>query len=202
MHQVSSNYSILPSKNLLYHLYHTILHHSQYPNFYFPILLIKIIYLHNKIYIFPFLFFSQFSPPTRIHLPDFSLLFTFFQTPPHTPPLLISSQAPSTSSTTPQLPNHHHRTSTMPTTPPRHHCPPKSLWNKNLDTVDQPRSQQKKKTQTPPPLLPLDQRFLHRWSTEITPIGKNHSITTRGGKKKKNPDQPLSKPRHHCHCCC
>lgn len=44
---VSSNYSILPSQNLLYHLYHTILHHSQHPNFYFPILFIKIIYLPN-----------------------------------------------------------------------------------------------------------------------------------------------------------
>ena len=48
-HQQSTNYSILPSQNLLYHLYHTILQHSQYPNFYFPILLIKIIFLHNKI---------------------------------------------------------------------------------------------------------------------------------------------------------
>ena len=48
-HQQSTNYSILPSQNLLYHLYHTILQHSQHPNFYFPILLIKIIFLHNKI---------------------------------------------------------------------------------------------------------------------------------------------------------
>ena len=36
----------LPSQNLLYHLYYIILQH---PNFYFPILLIKIIFLHNKI---------------------------------------------------------------------------------------------------------------------------------------------------------
>ena len=48
-HQQSTNYSILPSQNLLYQLYHTILQHSQHPNFYFPILLIKIIFLHNKI---------------------------------------------------------------------------------------------------------------------------------------------------------
>ena len=48
-HQQSTNYSILPYQNLLYHLYHTILQHSQHPNFYFPILLIKIIFLHNKI---------------------------------------------------------------------------------------------------------------------------------------------------------
>ena len=44
-----SNYSILPSQNLLYYLCYTILQHSQHPNFYFPILLIKIIFLHNKI---------------------------------------------------------------------------------------------------------------------------------------------------------
>ena len=49
LHQQSTNYSILASQNLLYHLYHTILQHSQHPNFYFPILLIKIIFLHNKI---------------------------------------------------------------------------------------------------------------------------------------------------------
>ena len=48
-HSESSNYSILPSQNLLYYLYHTILQHSQHPNFYFLILLIKIIFLHNKI---------------------------------------------------------------------------------------------------------------------------------------------------------
>ena len=49
LHQQSTNYSILASQNLLYHLYHTILQHPQHPNFYFPILLIKIIFLHNKI---------------------------------------------------------------------------------------------------------------------------------------------------------
>ena len=44
----------------------------------------------------------------------------------------------------------------------------------NPDIADQPRSQQEKKkpisnsikTQTLPPPLPLDQRFLHRWSTQ------------------------------------
>ena len=53
--------------------------------------------------------------------------------------------------------------------------PPKSYWNKNPNTADQPRSQQEKKkthinpikTQTPPPLSLLDQRFLHCWSTQI-----------------------------------
>ena len=49
LHQQSTNYSILASQNLLYHLYHIILQHSQHLNFYFPILLIKIIFLHNKI---------------------------------------------------------------------------------------------------------------------------------------------------------
>ena len=48
-HPKSSHYSILPSQNQLYHLYHNILQHSQHSNFYFPILLIKIIFLHNKI---------------------------------------------------------------------------------------------------------------------------------------------------------
>ena len=47
-------------KKLLYQLYHTILQHIQRPNFYFPILLIKIIYLHNK-FLFLFSFFSIFS---------------------------------------------------------------------------------------------------------------------------------------------
>ena len=36
-------------KKLLYQLYHIILQYTQHPNFYFPILLIKIIFLHNKI---------------------------------------------------------------------------------------------------------------------------------------------------------
>ena len=49
LHLKSSNYSILPPQNLFYHLYYTILQHFQHPNFYFPILLIKIIFLHNKI---------------------------------------------------------------------------------------------------------------------------------------------------------
>ena len=35
---------ILPSQELLYHLYHTILQHTHYPIFYFIIPLIKIIY--------------------------------------------------------------------------------------------------------------------------------------------------------------
>ena len=36
-------------KKLLYQLYNIILQYTQHPNFYFIILLIKIIYLHNKI---------------------------------------------------------------------------------------------------------------------------------------------------------
>ena len=36
-------------KKLFYQLYHTILQYTQHPNFYFSILLIKIIFLHNKI---------------------------------------------------------------------------------------------------------------------------------------------------------
>ena len=44
-------YQIWFQKNisLLYLLYHTILQHTLYLNFYFPIQLNKIIYLHNKI---------------------------------------------------------------------------------------------------------------------------------------------------------
>ena len=38
------------SQKLFYYLYHTILQHTQHPNFYFPIQYIKIIYLPNKIY--------------------------------------------------------------------------------------------------------------------------------------------------------
>ena len=61
-----------------YQLYNTILLYSQHLNFYFSILLIKIIFLSNKIYFFFFFVFSQFSPPTAT-----------FQTPPLT--LLSSS---------------------------------------------------------------------------------------------------------------
>ena len=43
------SHPILPSKKLLYQLHNTILQYIQHPNFYFPILLIKIIFLHNKI---------------------------------------------------------------------------------------------------------------------------------------------------------
>ena len=42
----------------LYQLYHTILQYTQHPNFYFPILLIKIIFLHNKIHIIIKIIFS------------------------------------------------------------------------------------------------------------------------------------------------
>ena len=68
-HQQSTNYSILPYQNLLYHLYHTILQHSQHPNFYFPILLIKIIFLHNKIHFIIKIIFSY---------PTLSLKYNFF----------------------------------------------------------------------------------------------------------------------------
>ena len=60
-------------KNLLYQLYNTILQYTQHLNFYFSILLIKIIYLHNKIFFF--FFFSQFSPP-HAYVPS-RLLHTF-----------------------------------------------------------------------------------------------------------------------------
>ena len=46
------------SKKLFYQLYHTILQYTQHPNFYFPILLIKIIFLHNKIHFIIKIIFS------------------------------------------------------------------------------------------------------------------------------------------------
>ena len=67
-------YFILPSQKTTLSLYYTILQYLQHPNFYFPILLIKIIYLHNKIYFsFPFfpIFSSTFPRPLspRLHCP-------------------------------------------------------------------------------------------------------------------------------------
>ena len=43
------SHPILHFKKSLYQLYYTILQYSQYPNFYFTIRYIKIIFLHNKI---------------------------------------------------------------------------------------------------------------------------------------------------------
>ena len=71
LHHESSNYSILPSQNLFYHLYNTILQYTQYLNFYFLILLIIIIYLHNKIYFFLFCFFPIFS--SHAYVPSLNL---------------------------------------------------------------------------------------------------------------------------------
>ena len=139
-HQVSSNYSILPSQNLLYHLYHTILHHSQHLNFYFPILLIKIIYLPNIKYILSFFFFPIFSSP-RVYI---------FQT------FLYFSPSSRLLHTTPPLPSHHHRASTMPTTPPLPtKIPPEQ---KPILKIKKPRSTPIK-TQT---LSPLDQHHRRR----------------------------------------
>ena len=55
-------------KKLFYQLYHTILQHTQHSNFYFPILLVKIIYiihLNNIIYSNTTLPLS--SPPSLFH---------------------------------------------------------------------------------------------------------------------------------------
>ena len=162
-------YFIISKPTLSFIPYHfTSLSTSQ---LFFLILLIKIIYLPNKIYFFLFCFFSIFSSPciyifqTFLYFsPSFRLLHT----------RLHYSQAPSTSSTAPPLPSHHHRASTMPTTPP---LPTKiPLEQKPIFK----KKKKKKKTQINPdqnsdtaavrstlPLSLLDQRFLHRWSTPI-----------------------------------
>ena len=69
-------------KKLFYQLYHTILQYTQYPNFYFPILLIKIIFLHNKIHFIikiifsystlslKYIFFGWHSATMRSHIWD------------------------------------------------------------------------------------------------------------------------------------
>ena len=82
-HQISTNYFILPSQNLLYHLYHTILQHSQHLNFYFPILLNKIIFLHNKII-----------------YPPITIIYSLF--------LILSVQQPQILQKTPSPHAHHH----------------------------------------------------------------------------------------------
>ena len=96
------------NSTLFYHpkksLYHyTILFYntSHIPSFYFPILLIKIIYLHNKIY-FSFFVFFQFPPPPSLNL----------------------YHRASTAQSPPLCLNHAHHATTA-------HCPPKSHRNKN-----------------------------------------------------------------------
>ena len=166
-HQVSSNYSILPSQNLLYHLYHTILHHSQHLNFYFPILLIKIIYLPNIKYILSFFFFPIFSSP-RVYIFQTFLYFSPSSKLLHT--RVHYSQAPSTFSTAPPLPNHHHHASTMPATPPLPTIIPQEkkpiLKKKKKKTQINPNQNPnttvvRSTTSPPPPPQPLNQRFLH-----------------------------------------
>ena len=70
-------------KKLLYYLYHIILQHTQHPNFYFPILLIKIIYLPNKI----------IYPKTISILSHLSLLSNFYLSSIETKPLPLSKKA-------------------------------------------------------------------------------------------------------------
>ena len=61
--------SILSSKNSFYHLYHIIFQYFQHPSFYFPILLIKIIYLPNKIiYSKTMSILSHLSPLSNFYL--------------------------------------------------------------------------------------------------------------------------------------
>ena len=68
-HPVFTKNSILPSQNSLYHLYYIILKHTQHINFYFPILLIKIIYLPNKIiYSKTISILSHLSPLSNFYL--------------------------------------------------------------------------------------------------------------------------------------
>ena len=190
-HQVSSNYSILPSQNLLYHLYHTILHHSQHLNFYFPILLIKIIYLPNIKYIFSFFFFPIFSSP-RVYIFQTFLYFSPSSKLLHT--RLHYSQAPSTFSTAPPFPSHHHRASTMPATPPLPTIIPpeqKPILKKKKTQINpdqNPNTAAIRSTTSPPP---LNQRFLHLWSTHHWRESQHHNR-----KKKKKTNQPWSKPRH------
>ena len=59
-------YYILPFQKPLYHSTMSFYNNSSIPNFYFPILLIKIIYLHNKFF-FP-IFSSTFPQPLSPHL--------------------------------------------------------------------------------------------------------------------------------------
>ena len=119
----------------LYQLYNTVLQYSQHLNFYFPILLIKIIYLHNKLYFFVFVF-SQFSP-----LPSFNLY----------------HQASAAYSPPPRLHHAHHATTAH--RPPKFHrnktyIKKKKMHNPNeLDlamTHTEPRRTQKKKKSVEP----------------------------------------------------
>ena len=77
-------YSILfyHLKKLLYQLYHTILQHSQHSNFYFPILLIKIIYPPTPQFYFPILFNNHKLTETTINTCPPLLHYTHLTPPP------------------------------------------------------------------------------------------------------------------------
>ena len=113
------SYPILPSQKaiLLIIQYHLTIH--QHSNFYFPILLIKIIYLHNKIYFSIFYFFPIFSFPS----------------------LNLYHHASTAQSPPPRL-HHAHRASTMPTKIPLEQ---KCIYNKQNNKKIY--SKKKKKTQ-------------------------------------------------------
>ena len=100
------SYPILPSQKaiLLIIQYHLTIH--QHSNFYFPILLIKIIYLHNKIYFSIFYFFPIFSSPS----------------------LNLYHHASTAQSPPPCLHHAHHATTV--------HYPPKSHRNKNAYIIN------------------------------------------------------------------
>ena len=99
-------YSILfyHLKKLLYQLYHTILQHSQHSNFYFPILLIKIIYPPTPQFYFPILFNNHKLTETTITTFPPLLHYTHLTPPPavatynlpSTPPKKKKTPRPST----------------------------------------------------------------------------------------------------------
>ena len=107
---------------------------TQHPNFYFPILLIKIIYPPNKIYFFLF-FFPNFLLP-RVYIFKNFLYFSPSSKLLHTG--LHYSQAHKLPQ--PLAPHLHCPVTTTapPPCPPRHHYPSKSHWKKNPNTTNQP----------------------------------------------------------------
>ena len=125
LHPIFISHLIYHPKKLLYPLYHTILQYLSIPNFYFPILLIKIIYLHNKI-----IFLHN-----QIIYPPITVIYSFF--------LILYIQQPQILQKTPS-PHAHHRP------PPLHYTHLTPLATHNLPSTKKKKTQTIK-NQTPQP---------------------------------------------------
>ena len=169
-------------KKPLYQLYNTILQYSQHPNFYFPILLIKIIFLHNKI--------IYLTITIIYNTTHYFSLFLFVQEPQSPPPPPTTHYLPSKKKKKKKKTNKQNpRPSTPPspiinTTPKKKHSNPRSKTKlmslhplpKSLhhQTHCPPKSHLLKSTHHHPP---TQNRLLHKsqptWPTQPTQPNTN-----------------------------